>query len=57
MKISELRKIIETAEQLGQCDVELVLVDSRDGEESLPKATAHFITSEDGETFLGVIYE
>lgn len=54
MNITELKKMIEVAEQLGHGDVELVVVDSRDGEESLPKARAEFITAKNGEIYLGV---
>lgn len=47
MKLSELKAMIETAEQLGCGNAELVLIDGRDGVASYPKARAEFIRGGD----------
>ena len=47
MKIAELKVIIETMEDLGHTDVNLVLDDSRDGQDSYPKAKAYVVKTDD----------
>ncbi len=43
MKTKELKTIIEAAEALGHNDIDLVLIDGRDGEESYPEAVAKIV--------------
>lgn len=47
MTISELKQIIETAEQLGYGDTRVHLDDSRDGVESYPLASVKLVKAGD----------
>ena len=56
MKLSELKIVIETIEDLGFDDVELAINDSRDGVVSYSTAKAWPVRTEDG-VLLAVTYE
>ncbi len=43
MKASELKILIEAAEQLGHTDIQVVIDDSRDGNTSYTNATAELV--------------
>ena len=43
MKTSELKILIEAAEQLGHTDIQVVIDDSRDGNTSYTNATAELV--------------
>lgn len=47
MKTNELKILIQAAEDLGHKNIDLVLIDGRDGEESYPKARAKIIKTGD----------
>ena len=60
MKISELKRMIETAEQLDVRDVDLVINDSRDGETHFAVAEAKFVKAgsiQDPSFVLAVTYK
>ena len=60
MRTKELKIIIETAEQLGHYDINLVIDDSRDGQKLYPTATAKLIKTGnqmDPHVVLAVSYE
>ncbi|MEE9223067.1 MAG: hypothetical protein V3V40_06380 [Nitrosomonadaceae bacterium] len=57
MKISELKKMIEVAEQLGEADdITVRINDCRDGEESYPEADCIFAETKEGEKILTMVY-
>jgi len=43
MKTKELKILIAAAEALGHTDIEIVLIDGRDGQEEYQEATARLI--------------
>lgn len=57
MKITELKKMIEIAEQLGEKDIEVCINDCRDGEESYPAARCIFTETAAGKKILTMVYE